>query len=318
MDFILKDRVKQTTYKIGNSSSIELFGAVSSYKTFSDSYEDDIPFSYCMTDGIKFEIANGTYNNADDSIIRSGDIYSSDGNTAINWSVGKKEIYVVVRADNHIITSKSGTNDVPGIGDVPYFDDPNRIKTDGQFTYSNQTLSSPNMSVSNSGDINFLFSNAIEIGGGTQTTAHVDNELNESTEIDQVINLSGDSFHVIGLNNQGAGKVFAGPIADCGVPPCPSGYPVFRALTSHDIPEISSSKVAYTPSNSGNWQTLPTNLSQALNSLSEPKRTSIRIEEDINGDLDEGFYEIRSLGNDIFIDVNIDGTVKTLNLGTIT
>lgn len=68
--------------------------------------------------------------------------------------------------------------------------------------------------------------------GGKQLEPFLRNE----NHTNGIIALSGLVNQYIGLYGQSAGTVFAGPVENCGSPPCPTGIPTFRTLTNEDLP----------------------------------------------------------------------------------
>lgn len=271
IEYKIKDRVKQTTYHVGLANSVELFNNIDSFISFDDAYNDGDIFSYCITDGKKFEIAIGMYSAANDSIVRQpGSLISSDSNNPVIWPQGIKEVFVVNRSETQIQTSSTGFNDVPTSGSVPYFVNENQVNVNNNFSYQNDRLIVGNLTSSTNAQLNEVeLSGYIEVDSVRQTTAHLDNELDDNTEIDQTLELTGDVNQVIGFKQQGAGLVLSGPVADCGTPPCPSGFPVFRALIASDIPEIDAENVNYNPLDDSDWISTPTNVQNALDNLAE-------------------------------------------------
>jgi len=361
--FKLHDRVKETSYTQGTGNLI-LREAVNGFRTFSSVYSDADTFFYCITNNSNYEIGLGRYVASGNEISRV-ELFDSSTGSLINWGQGLKEIYVTYAATKSV-TKRNDTEVNPASGDLAVWFGGELGSISGVgYDLSNSTMIIPDLqSDTVTPGILEMESGAIQSwnnGAETvnQTKASVDISLDTLTGIDDVIGSSGYAGHTLGLYKQGPGTVFAGPLNNCSGEPCEDAYPYFRPLTSDDLPSIDAQNVDYSPSDSGNWDTLPTNNQQALDYLAV--RSDLYLEKEDNlssltnkalartnlelgsaaqsaltdfspsghihsftavdsgvSPLTTGTYSIRNSGDDIYLYVNIAGTVKTLQLGTVT
>lgn len=86
------DRVQETTVTTG-IGAYALAGAVIGYQPFSNIMSNTGTCYYCASDGINWEVGLGTYNTSGNTLSRTSIISSSNGNAAVNWSAGTKNIW---------------------------------------------------------------------------------------------------------------------------------------------------------------------------------------------------------------------------------
>lgn len=114
MALIIKDRVKEATTTTGTIPFV-LGGAVNEYQTFSSTIGDDNTTPYAVEDvgGVNWEVGIGQYIGANNSLIRTTILASSNNNSIVNFSDGPKNIFVTVPADYTALTARDLTQFAP-------------------------------------------------------------------------------------------------------------------------------------------------------------------------------------------------------------
>ena len=112
MALIVADRVKQYTNTTG-TDPYTFSGSVDGFQDFSDVSSDGDTLYYSVSDDINWEVGLGTYASAGGTLTRTTIFSSSNANSAVNWGVGTKTIFVTYPADKAVIQDASGNVDVP-------------------------------------------------------------------------------------------------------------------------------------------------------------------------------------------------------------
>ena len=112
MALIVADRVKQYTNTTG-TDPYTFSGSVDGFQDFSDVSSDGDTLYYSVSDDINWEVGLGTYASAGGTLTRTTIFSSSNANSAVNWGVGTKTIFVTYPADKAVIQDVSGNVDVP-------------------------------------------------------------------------------------------------------------------------------------------------------------------------------------------------------------
>jgi hypothetical protein len=105
MPLVVKDRVKETTTTVG-TGTYTLAGAATGYQSFSVIGNGNTTY-YTVTNGTDWEVGIGTYTSSGTTLSRDTILESSAGGTAINWSVGSKDVFVTYPAERAIYGSSS-------------------------------------------------------------------------------------------------------------------------------------------------------------------------------------------------------------------
>lgn len=95
---IFKDRVKQFTNTIG-FDSYSLIGAFSGYRSFADMFSDGDVTSVCVSDGVDYEVIEGTISANGLSISRDSVFSSTNNGLKVDWSAGNKIIFCTLSAE---------------------------------------------------------------------------------------------------------------------------------------------------------------------------------------------------------------------------
>ena len=100
MALVLKDRVKETTTTTG-TGTYTLAGAVTGFEAFSE-----IDTTYACTDGTDFEVGVGTHGGG--TLARTTILRSSNGDAAVNWTAGTRNIFITQPAEKAVFEDASG------------------------------------------------------------------------------------------------------------------------------------------------------------------------------------------------------------------
>tara|TARA_R110002020_G_scaffold25133_4_gene81904 strand:+ start:237 stop:914 length:678 start_codon:yes stop_codon:yes gene_type:complete len=93
----LGDRVKETTTTTG-TGALSLAGAVSGFVSFSSVLTDGQITFYCIENGAGFEVGQGTYSTAGDTLARDDVFASTNGGALVDWSGGTKRVFITIPA----------------------------------------------------------------------------------------------------------------------------------------------------------------------------------------------------------------------------
>lgn len=97
----LADRVQETTSTTG-TGAYSLDGAKTGFQTFAAFLSSTDTTYYTATDGTNWEVGIGTFT-APSTLARTTILSSSNGNSAVSWSAGDKDIFVTYPAGRRII-----------------------------------------------------------------------------------------------------------------------------------------------------------------------------------------------------------------------
>ena len=106
MALIVADRVQETTNSTG-TGAYTLGGAVPGFQTFASEVSNADTVYYSITDNVDFEVGLGTYASSGGTITRTTVFTSSNSNSAVNWGVGTKNIFLTYPADKAVVEDAS-------------------------------------------------------------------------------------------------------------------------------------------------------------------------------------------------------------------
>ena len=106
MAFIVADRVKETTNSTG-TGAYALGGAAAGFQAFSAVTSNTDTVYYAISDNVDFEVGVGTYATSGNSITRTTILSSSNSNSAVNWGIGTKDIFLTYPAEKAVIEDAS-------------------------------------------------------------------------------------------------------------------------------------------------------------------------------------------------------------------
>ena len=105
MALVVKDRVQETTVTVGTIALV-LAGAVSGFQSFSVIGDGNTTY-YAIVGGTEWEVGIGTYTLLGTTLSRDTILESSNGGTAVNFSVGTKNVFVTYPAERALYTDAS-------------------------------------------------------------------------------------------------------------------------------------------------------------------------------------------------------------------
>ena len=103
----IADRVKETTTTTG-TGTVTLLGAITNFERFSANLSDSDTTYYAIVDNTNgdFEVGLGTYSS--NTLARTTPIASSNSNSAVNFGVGTKEVFITTPASKMAFLDASG------------------------------------------------------------------------------------------------------------------------------------------------------------------------------------------------------------------
>ena len=105
MALVVKDRVQETSTTTG-TGTITLAGAVTGFQSFSVIGNANTTY-YAIVGGAEFEVGIGTYTSSGTTLSRDTVLESSNGGSAVNFSVGTKNVFVTYPAERALYTDAS-------------------------------------------------------------------------------------------------------------------------------------------------------------------------------------------------------------------
>ena len=123
MAFTIADRVRETTTTTG-TGTIDLDGAVTNFETFAANLSNSDTTYYAIVDNTNgaFEVGLGTFSTGSpNTLARTTPIASSNSNSAVNFGLGTKEVFITIPASKMVV--EDGDNNVSVGGDVSVGDD---------------------------------------------------------------------------------------------------------------------------------------------------------------------------------------------------
>jgi len=100
MALVLKDRVKETTTTTG-TGTVTLAGAVTGFQSFSAIGNTNTTY-YCIAGTSQWEVGIGTYTSSGTTLSRDTILESSNSGSAVNFSAGTKDVFVVYPAEKSV------------------------------------------------------------------------------------------------------------------------------------------------------------------------------------------------------------------------
>lgn len=279
MSIKLYDRIKQLSTTVG-TGDIGFSGPAQGFSTFGSYYSHDDVVFYAITDGSAYEVGSGILklsaseplNYSYDTIISRHPIQTSNSNNLVNFTAGVKEVFATYPAKHSVYTTFGiGDHVSPADKGLAFWGSANELDYDSNLIY-NKTLGTvgirnahPIYAIDIGGDgdnSSMVRASGFDVGrtgihfpaqngadddadrssypGGIQYQHFERNKLDNTTQIHNVISLSGDVNEYLQFQKTSTTYVLAGPVGTCDVSSCPEDYPSFRALEINDIPDLSS------------------------------------------------------------------------------
>lgn len=108
MALVVKDRVKETTATTG-TGTITLAGAVTDFQSFSVIGDGNTTYyTITLTGGDEWEVGIGTYTASGTTLSRDTILASSNSGSAVDFSSGDKDVFVVYPAGKSVYEDAAG------------------------------------------------------------------------------------------------------------------------------------------------------------------------------------------------------------------
>ena len=140
MALVVKDRVKETTTTTG-TGTVTLAGAVTDYQSFSaigDGNTTYYTIQLSATD--EWEVGLGTYTASGTTLSRDTILASSNAGSAVNFSAGTKDVFVVYPAGKAVYGDANGDVTVSGTIRGTELEASNGIVTNNETVGANYTF----------------------------------------------------------------------------------------------------------------------------------------------------------------------------------
>ena len=109
MALVINDRVKETSTTTG-TGAMALGGAVTGFETFGAGIGNSNTTYYCIfnTGTSEFEVGLGTLDSTSANLTRTTVISSSNGDAAVNFTSGTKDVFCTLPASKSVFLDASG------------------------------------------------------------------------------------------------------------------------------------------------------------------------------------------------------------------
>ena len=109
MALVINDRVKETSTTTG-TGAMALAGAVTGFETFGAGIGNSNTTYYCIfnTGTSEFEVGLGTLDGTSANLTRTTVISSSNGDAAVNFTSGTKDVFCTLPASKSVFLDASG------------------------------------------------------------------------------------------------------------------------------------------------------------------------------------------------------------------
>jgi hypothetical protein len=95
---LVKDRVMETTTSTG-TGTINLAGAKTGYRAFSDAFTTGDSVYYAIVGGAEWEVGTGTVTTGSPWTLSRTPVSSSNANALVSFAAGTKDVYCTITAD---------------------------------------------------------------------------------------------------------------------------------------------------------------------------------------------------------------------------
>ena len=140
MALVVKDRVKETTTTTG-TGTLTLAGAVTDYQAFSAIGDGNTTYyTIQLSTADEWEVGLGTYTASGTTLSRDTILASSNAGSAVNFSAGTKDVFVVYPAGKAIYGDANGDVTVSGDLSGANLEASNGIVTNNETVGANYTF----------------------------------------------------------------------------------------------------------------------------------------------------------------------------------
>ena len=154
MALVINNRVRETTSTTG-TGAVTLGGAVGGFQTFAAGIGNDNTTYYAISinSESEWEVGLGTLNGDSSTLTRTTVLESSNGDAAVDFSAGSKEIFCTLPAEKAVYLDAS--------------DDPVGVSggqiTDETKTFSNYSVLTANRTLTAASDTNYMLVGPIDV-----------------------------------------------------------------------------------------------------------------------------------------------------------
>ena len=154
MALVINNRVRELTSTTG-TGAVTLGGAVGGFQTFAAGIGNDNTTYYTISINSEneWEVGRGTLSADSSTMERTEVLESSNGDAAVDFSAGSKEVFCTLPAEKAVYLDASGAS-VPALG--------GQI-TDETKTFSNYSVLTANRTLTAASDTNYMLVGPIDV-----------------------------------------------------------------------------------------------------------------------------------------------------------
>ena len=154
MALVINNRVRELTSTTG-TGAVTLGGAVGGFQTFAAGIGNDNTTYYTISINSEneWEVGLGTLNGDSSTLTRTTVLESSNGDAAVDFSAGSKEVFCTLPAEKAVYLDAAGAS-VPALG--------GQI-TDETKTFSNYSVLTANRTLTSASDTNYMLVGPIDV-----------------------------------------------------------------------------------------------------------------------------------------------------------
>ena len=155
MALVINNRVRELTSTTG-TGAVTLGGAVGGFQTFAAGIGNSNTTYYAISinSESEWEVGLGTLNGDSSTLTRTSVLESSNGDAAVDFSAGSKEVFCTLPAEKAVYLDADGAS-VPALG--------GQI-TDETKTFSNYSVLTDNRTLTAASDTNYMLVGPIDVG----------------------------------------------------------------------------------------------------------------------------------------------------------
>jgi|TARA_R110000824_G_scaffold28386_4_gene95456 hypothetical protein len=154
MALVINNRVRELTSTTG-TGAVTLGGAVGGFQTFAAGIGNSNTTYYAISinSESEWEVGLGTLNGDSSTLTRTSVLESSNGDAAVDFSAGSKEVFCTLPAEKAVYLDADGAS-VPALG--------GQI-TDETKTFSNYSVLTDNRTLTAASDTNYMLVGPIDV-----------------------------------------------------------------------------------------------------------------------------------------------------------
>ena len=154
MALVINNRVRELTSTTG-TGAVTLGGAVGGFQTFAAGIgnNNETYYAISINSENEWEVGLGTLNGDSSTLTRTTVLESSNGDAAVDFSAGSKEVFCTLPAEKAVYLDAAGAS-VPALG--------GQI-TDETKTFSNYSVLTANRTLTAASDTNYMLVGPIDV-----------------------------------------------------------------------------------------------------------------------------------------------------------